>query len=92
MSDYREIGFGEGDMELEQEQAVELREKEDRCQRGGLDLVEVDAPPAGFAICVCGYCHEVKSAAELGWQDERLAVYVCDQCADATMERDNRSL
>ena len=85
---FREIGFGEGDRELEREQA----EKEGRCQRGGLDLVEVTNAPAGYSVCVCGYCHEVKTAAELGWQDERLAVYVCDQCAEATMERDTRSL
>lgn len=88
----RPIGFGEADLDLEREYYEHRVAGDDGSEEIGgggcaADLQKVEEPPAGYSVCVCGYCKEVKDAWELGWEDVVRRVYVCEPCADEVMRK-----
>ena len=73
--EFREIGVGEGDVEMVRDLAAKIRRG-----RRGLELVPSD-PPAAQAVYVCGWCVRVVDREEMNWRVPD-GVCVCDGCAD----------
>lgn len=64
---YRPIGFGEADIELEREYGLSKK-----------GLVK-SPPPLAQSVYVCGWCYSIVDPQSLNWTDDD--VYVCNSCA-----------
>lgn len=64
---YRMIGFGEGDLEIELELAGQANPE-----------LTPTLPPVAQPLYVCGWCLEIVPPCKLNWETEDC--YVCDKC------------
>jgi len=72
---YREIGYGEGDMEILRDLA-----KKNSMAKGQLELKSTE-PPVAECVYVCSWCFRIVERVDLNWVDGE-GKCVCGGCAD----------
>ena len=71
---YREIGYGEGDMEIVRELAEKIRKGKKQRELWNTE------PPVAESVYVCRWCFRIVERSELNWVDDN-GQHVCDGCA-----------